>query len=495
MFESAELGHAIAAERYAAEVPALRESLLEAQFDLLQSKRFEVILIIAGMDGAGKGEAVNLLNEWMDPRHIQTQAPGAPNALEQERPPMWRYWRALPPKGRIGIFFDALYTEAISDRVYDRSSNAELDQALERIKRFETMLVDEGALVLKFWFHLARKDQKKRFENLEKDAATRWRVTKADWRNHEHYPDIRKVAERALRQTSSAEAPWIVIEGRDFRYRNLTLGTTLLSALQHRLQEDLAEMPRTTIPPIQPRIDQLNLLRCLDLSQSLEKMAYEKQLAHWQGELNRLSRRGKFGKLSVVVVFEGNDAAGKGGSIRRVTGALDARSYQVVSVAAPTDEERAHPYLWRFWRHLPGRGRLVVFDRSWYGRVLVERVEGYCSEADWMRAYPEINDFEEQLVRNRTVVVKFWLATSREEQLRRFQEREQTAFKQFKMTEDDWRNREKWDLYEPAICDMIDRTSTQIAPWTLIEANDKHFARVKILQTLCQQIEAAMKRL
>ena len=180
MFESAELGHAIEADRYAAEVPALRESLLEAQLELAQSKRFEVILIIAGMDGAGKGDAVNLLNEWMDPRHIQTQAPGVPNAMEQERPPMWRYWRALPPKGKIGIFFDALYTEAISDRVYDRSSNAELDQALERIKRFETMLVDEGALVLKFWFHLARKDQKKRFENrseerrVGKESIYRW---------------------------------------------------------------------------------------------------------------------------------------------------------------------------------------------------------------------------------------------------------------------------------------------------------------------------------
>lgn len=495
MFESAELGHAIDAERYDAEVPSLRESLLEIQLDLAQSKQFEVIFIIAGMDGAGKGDAVNLLNEWMDPRHIQTHAPGELTALDQQRPPMWRYWRALPPKGNIGIFFDALYTEAISDRVYDRIGNSELDQALERINRFEKLLVDEGALVLKFWLHLSHKDQKKRFEKLEKDPSTSWRVTKADWRNHELYPNIRRVAERALRQTSTAEAPWTVIEGKDSRYRNLSLGKALLQALQHRMQEAALPPALFPVPPIQPRIDQVNLVRSLDLSQALGKKDYEKQLAHWQGKLNRLSRRKKFGKLSVVVVFEGNDAAGKGGSIRRVTGALDARRYLVVPIAAPNDEERAHPYLWRFWRQLPGRGRLVVFDRSWYGRVLVERVEGYCSEADWMRAYPEINDFEEQLVRSHTVVVKFWLAISKEEQYRRFQEREQTTFKRFKITEDDWRNREKWELYEEAVCDLIDRTSTQIAPWTLVEANDKRFARVKVLKTLCQQIETAMKRL
>lgn len=496
MFESAELGHSISAERYAEEVPPLRAALLEAQSELVQSKKFAVILIIAGMDGAGKGEAVNLLNEWMDPRHIQTHAPGEPTEVDLERPPMWRYWRALPPRGKIGIFFDALYSEAVNDRVLDRINNSELDQALERIKRFEKMLVDEGTLILKFWLHLSRRQQKKRFETLEEKKATRWRVTKTDWRNHELYSNFHRVAERALRQTSSAEAPWIIIEGYDFRYRNLTLGQALLQALQHRQQADRAGDGPLPVPPLVPRIDQVNVLRALDLSRSLEKKAYSEQLARWQGRLNRQSRRGQFKKkLSVVVVFEGKDAAGKGGSIRRVTGALDARQYQVVPVAAPTDEESAHPYLWRFWRHLPGRGRLVIFDRSWYGRVLVERVEGFCSEADWMRAYAEINDFEEQLVRNRTLVVKFWLAISKEEQYRRFQEREQTSFKRFKITADDWNNREKGELYEEAVCDMIDRTSTEIAPWTLVEANDKYHARVKVLMTLSERIELALDAL
>ena len=198
--------------------------------------------------------------------------------------------------------------------------------------------------------------------------------------------------------------------------------------------------------------------------------------------------------MAAIAVFEGTDAAGKGGAIRRVTAALDPRRYQVIPIAAPTEEERAHPYLWRFWRHIPGRGRLRIFDRSWYGRVLVERVEGLCPEVDWMRAYSEINDLEAQLVRHGIVVCKFWLAITEEEQLKRFEARENTNFKRFKITPEDWRNREKWEAYETAVCDMVDRTSTEIAPWTLVEANDKKFARIKVLKTLCHAIEAALKR-
>ena len=199
--------------------------------------------------------------------------------------------------------------------------------------------------------------------------------------------------------------------------------------------------------------------------------------------------------MSVVGVFEGNDAAGKGGAIRRITSALDARAYQTISVAAPTEEERAQPYLWRFWRHIPRRGRFAIFDRSWYGRVLVERVEGFCKEADWMRAYPEINDFEQQLMQHNVLVVKFWLATSKEEQYQRFKAREKVAFKRFKITDEDWRNRKKWDQYETAVCDMVDRTSTNIAPWTLVEANNKYYARLKVLRTMADAVEAALARI
>jgi polyphosphate kinase 2 (PPK2 family) len=241
-------------------------------------------------------------------------------------------------------------------------------------------------------------------------------------------------------------------------------------------------------------VDNLNILKALDLSEKLDKQAYQEQLEALQGRLNLLTRHKRFGKIAVVCVFEGNDAAGKGGSIRRITGALDARHYQVIPTAAPSDEEKAQPYLWRFWRHIPRRGRLALFDRSWYGRVLVERVEGFCSEYDWQRAYSEINEFEAQLAEHRIVVVKFWLAISQAEQLKRFKERESTGFKRYKITADDWRNRDKWPEYEQAVCDMVDRTSTEIAPWTLVPANDKNVARIRILKTLCERIEAELKR-
>ena len=202
-----------------------------------------------------------------------------------------------------------------------------------------------------------------------------------------------------------------------------------------------------------------------------------------------MSRDKRFRERNCICVFEGNDAAGKGGAIRRITRSLDARFYRVIPVGAPAEEERAQPYLWRFWRHLPRQGRFTIFDRSWYGRVLVERVEELCSEHDWMRAYTEINEFEEQLINHGTILTKFWLAITPEEQLQRFQAREETGYKRFKITDEDWRNRARWPDYERAVCDMVDRTSTEYAAWSLVEANDKRHARIKVLRTLCENLE------
>ena len=247
-------------------------------------------------------------------------------------------------------------------------------------------------------------------------------------------------------------------------------------------------------PPVMPAIDCKTVLSELDLTQKLAKKAYESELAKYQARLSELVRDPRFvEKHSLVLVFEGADAAGKGGSIRRVAGAMDARHYQIIPIAAPTDEERAQPYLWRFWRHVPHTGRVALFDRSWYGRVLVERVEGFCSEADWLRAYAEINDFEHQLAQAGTVVIKFWLQISADEQLHRFKAREEIDFKRFKITDEDWRNRERWDDYAAAACDMVDRTSTGLAPWTLVEANDKNFARAKVLRTICERLENTLE--
>ncbi len=494
MFESAELGHKVSKSNYEAQVPALREALLQAQVRLAQDAKFPVIILIGGVDGAGRGETLNLLSEWMDPRYIQSHGMGDPSDEELDRPMMWRFWRALPPKGRTGVFLGSWYTWPILNCVEGRTTAAELAQSLERANKLEKMLVDEGALVLKFWLHLSKDKQQQRLKALEKDPQTRWRVTERDWHHYKQYAKFHTVHEKVIRSTNTAHAPWMIVEGFDARYRNLSVGTAILEAVTRRLDAPpaLAAQALAQLPP--PRVDKLDIIQGLDLSKKLSKAAFEEALEKYQGKLALLTRHPKFKKIAVLAVFEGNDAAGKGGAIRRITGALDARFYTTIPIAAPTEEERAQPYLWRFWRHLPRRGRVTIFDRSWYGRVLVERVEGFCTPADWARAYSEINEFESQLARHQIVVAKFWLAISKEEQLARFKAREEIGFKRFKITEEDWRNRNKWEDYEHAVCDMVDRTSTANAPWTLVEANDKRYARIKVLKTLCKQIEAALDK-
>ena len=493
MFESAELGHKVDKATFKREVPKLRAELLDVQYDMLQNKEFPVVILISGVDGSGKGETINLLYSWMDPRHISTLAFSTPSDEETSRPFMWRYWRALPPKGKVGIFAGSWYSQPITDRINGDLRRPALDEHLDDINRFEAMLVNEGALVLKFWFHLSKDGQKQRLKALEKDPRTAWRVTKESYDRLKTYGRLQQVAGHVLRVTNTAHAPWIIVEGTDDEYRSLTVGRIVLDAMKRRLSQDgLQRVP--VAPPIVHPIDNKNVLSELDLKQKLSKKDYETQLAKYQARLSELVRDPRFvGKRSLVLVFEGSDAAGKGGSIRRVAAAMDARQYHIIPIAAPTEEERAQLYLWRFWRHLPRTGRAAIFDRSWYGRVLVERVEGFCTEADWLRAYAEINDFEHQLADSGAIVVKFWLQISADEQLRRFKERQATEFKRFKITDEDWRNREKWDDYVTAVCDMVDRTSTGLAPWTLVEANDKNFARVKVLKTLCERLETALK--
>jgi len=486
MFESAELGHKIDKERWSAEVPQLRADLLEAQYELVKKKGFSTVVVIGGIDGAGKSETINVLSEWMDTRHMQTTAFSPVDHEISGRPPMWRFWRSLPPQGKIAVFAGSWYTSPITLRAYGEIKSNQLDHALVEIRAFERMLTDEGVLLLKFWFHLSKDRQKKRLKELSHDDRNAWRIGENEWRHFELYDKFVETSVRAIRETSTGNAPWTIVEGSDHRYRCLTVGRTMLDAMQKRLAKPEAAKAPTGVrtPPITPSIDGKHLVTSLDLESKMDKDKYPKEVDEQQGKLNLLTRHPKFKKLSVVVVFEGSDAAGKGGAIRRVTQALDARQYNVISIAAPTDEEKARPYLWRFWRNLPEDGRIGIFDRSWYGRVLVERVEGFCSEADWMRAYGEINDFEEQLVKNDTVVVKLWLQISKEEQLRRFEERQATAHKQHKITDEDWRNREKWDAYTQAVSDMIDRTSTELAPWTLVPANDKYKARIQVLKTI-----------
>jgi polyphosphate:AMP phosphotransferase len=491
MFESAELGHAIDRRTFDAEVPKLRAALLAAQRALVEKKAFPLVLVIAGFEAAGKGETVRILSEWMDPRNLRTHAMGPPDCREIARPPMWRFWQSLPGKGELGVFFGGWYSRAIADRVYGRTKRAALERTVDEIVHFETLLTDEGAVVLKVWLHLRKKDQKKRLTALAEDPATRWRVKPADWRNHEHYADFRDVSEEVLLRTSTRDAPWVVVEGTDERYRHLTVGRVVLEAMRRRLDERKHPV-HVHAAPLVPEIDNRKLLRSVDLTQKLPAKRYEEELAEHQGRLYALSRRLGKAKRALILAFEGPDASGKGGAIRRIAHALDPRSYRIIPVAAPTEDERAHPYLWRFWRDVPAHGGITIYDRSWYGRVLVERVEALAEEADWMRAYSEINEFERELDEHGVVIVKLWLAISAKEQLRRFEARKREGWKRYKITRDDWRNRKKWDDYEQAASDMIDRTSTEVAPWTRVAAEDKHFARITVMKTVIERLEATL---
>jgi polyphosphate:AMP phosphotransferase len=490
MFESAERNHVVANATYERELPKLRAALLSAQADVLERKAFPVVVLISGVEGAGKGDTLHVLHEWLDPRHVRASAFDAPDAVESRYPPMWRFWQALPLAGTTAIFFGAWYREALYARVYGGEKRSRLDA----IVRFERMLTDEGALVLKLWLHLSKKQQHAKLEELSSSKRTRWRVKGSDWRNHEHYDDFRAVAKGMIRKTHTPAAPWLVVAGGDANHRRLTVGRALLDAMRGRLAE-----PRTPARGVRRIAAKVELaegiesLRDLDTSSAREPGDYPQRLARAQAEIAALSREASKEGRASILVFEGPDAAGKGGAIRRVTDALDARHFRVNAVAAPNDVERAHPYLWRFWTNIPRDGDVGIFDRSWYGRTLVERVEGFAPESAWSRAYSEINDFESDLVAHGAIVLKFWLQITKEEQLARFHAREQEAYKRYKLTREDWRNRRNWDAYEQAADDTFARTSTKHAPWTLIAANDKHYARVAVLETFATRLRRAFE--
>lgn len=514
MFRTAELGRTVEKKDYKEREAILRQELLEVQQELREAGRFPVVIVFAGVDGAGKGATVNLLNEWMDPRWLLTRAYGEPSDEERERAEYWRYWRDLPPKGRIGLFLSSWYSQPVLRKAYGEIDMADFDERLDQIINFENELAEDGAVILKFWMHLSRDAQKRRLKALEKDPLLRWQVTDRDWRHWRMYDQFLEAAERTIMRTSTGQAPWSIVEGLDANYRSLTVGAVIRDAVRKRLAEsqmehelraewrsklESAQLTAVSAPEgaaaeggeveSQPLI---TVLSGLDMSMRLSKGEYKSELIKYQAKLNLLHRKALEKGRSTILVFEGPDAAGKGGAIRRITAALEARHYQVIPIAAPTDEERAQHYLWRFWRHLSRAGRLTIFDRSWYGRVLVERVEGFAAEAEWRRAYAEINDFEAQLIEHGTVLLKYWVHITKEEQLARFNSRAETPYKQWKLTDEDWRNRERWDDYELAVNDMVEHTSTHTSPWILVEGNDKLHARIKIIKSLCDKLEAAL---
>jgi polyphosphate:AMP phosphotransferase len=497
MFETAELNQKIPKAEFRRHEPVLRERLLEAEWRLAQSD-MSALVLFSGVDAAGKGELATLLSSWMDPRRIVTHAYGPPGEEERERPEYWRYWRDLPAHGHLGVFLSAWYERPLLDRVQGRISGARFDEELERIIAFERTLANDGALIVKFWMHLGAKAQKRRLLALAADPLTAWRVTKRDFKRLKLRENLLAAAERMIMRTSTGRCPWHIVEGLDERYRSLRVGGVLLEALDRGLAEAPtrrakgdADQPVASPPAVRTPAAP-SLLSTLDLSGKMVKLEYERRRPKYEARLNILRRRARERRLSTILVFEGWDASGKGGAIRALTSPLDARDYEVISIAAPTDEERAHHYLWRFWRRISRTGRITVFDRSWYGRVLVERVENLATENEWRRGYVEINEFERQLVEHGVVLVKFWLHISKEEQARRFRERQRTPHKRWKLTGEDWRNREKWDRYEEAVNDMLERTSTRAAPWILVPAEDKLRARLEVLRVTCRRIADAL---
>ena len=493
MFQTAELGHRVSAADFKTRTEVLREELLQEQRLLTQQRDFAVLALFAGVDGAGKGDTVNLLNAWMDPRWLRCHAYGPASDEEYERPTFWKYWRDLPPRGALGLFMSAWYSAPLLQRVYRKISLAEFDEQLDQIVNFERTLTDDGALIIKYWMHLSHKAQKKRLRTLSKDPLHGWRVNKRDWQHWKLYDRFIIAAERLIMRTSTGAARWHIIEGQDPAYRSLATGTLLRDAIRQRRTAVAGNTVDT--PAVEPATDtQITLLDHLKLDKRLSKRRYNRRLLRYQGQLHRLQRKAVAAGLSTVLVFEGADAAGKGGAIRRLVSALDIRHVRVTPIAAPTEEERAQHYLWRFWRQLSRAGQITIFDRSWYGRVLVERVEQFATPQQWRRAYAEINAFESQLSEAGILVLKFWLHIGQDEQAARFEARQQSPHKRWKLTEEDWRNRDRNNDYRLATHEMFEQTGTHIAPWILVEANDKRYARIKVLRMVCKHLRLHLRK-
>jgi polyphosphate:AMP phosphotransferase len=495
MFEATKVGRSVSKEDYKEQQEELRTQLLAVQ-RALRVSNVPVIVLVSGVEAAGKGEVVNRLNEWLDARGVQTFAFWDESDEERERPRYWRFWRSMPPRGEISILFGGWYQTPIEHRFKGDCTDAELDGELNRIVDFERMLIQDGALIVKFWFHMSETDQKARLKELSRDDRSRWKMLPDKSKFSEHYAAFEQVAERVILHTDRGVSPWYLIEASDRRYRDLTVGKTLLHAIRSRLNEVTTEdQNNSLVSPDLPSSAsaQITLLDQLDLSLALPRDDYKSELKRLQIEINELAWTAYNKKRSTVLMFEGVDAGGKGGAIRRITSSVDARLYRAIPVAAPSDEEKAHHYLWRFWRHVPRAGHITLYDRSWYGRVLVERVEGFAGDVEWRRAYSEINRFEEQLVDSGVILLKFWLHISQDEQLKRFKDRENVPYKRYKITDDDWRNREKWPQYKEAVNEMVARTSTKHASWILVEGNDKPYARVKVMRAICDALTEALK--
>jgi polyphosphate:AMP phosphotransferase len=478
---------------YQGKIEDLMRQLRSLQKACWQEK-LPVIVVLEGWAAAGKGALVKKMVNYMDPRGFTVYPIFPPSPEEQQYLVLWRFWQKLPAVGKIAFFYHSWYTHVLEDRLFQRLSPEQVPVMMRDINAFERQLVDDGVAIAKFWLHLSRKELKQRLKKYAADKLDAWRVRPEDWQQAKRYHEYTTLAEEMLVYTSTGAAPWTLVESDCQNWARVKvlsqLVATLVAALERKknaLSVPPSLPPQTELLPTEP-----NFLSQVDLSLQLEREDYKQKLRQAQVKLLKLQLKIYQAQIPVLILFEGWDAAGKGGAIKRLTDILDPRSYQVNTFAKPTDEEAQHHYLWRFWRYLPKRGTIGIFDRSWYGRVLVERVEGYATSVQWQRAYQEINEFEAMLTSDGYVLVKFWLHISPEEQLERFETRKSDQFKQYKLTDEDWRNRDRWSCYEVAINQAIARTSTPAAPWTVVSGNDKYYARVNVIETVINAIGAKL---
>jgi polyphosphate:AMP phosphotransferase len=487
MLRAAAAGNSVSKHDFSTALPDLRLGLLNAQVDLAGTD-VPVVVIIAGDDRVGANGLVNRLNEWLDTRSMTTEVFTGTSEAERQRPDTWRLWMALPPRGRMALWVGGLMRMARA-HLRGEVSDAELQRWCTHLRRSQRMWLADGALILKFFVHTPAKAQKSRLVKARKTGRDAWRYDERDWELADDLDDAVPTIERVLRETSVPAAPWTIVEGTDARYRDLSVAQSILAALRARLAVPEGAPPGVPDVPFVDADQHASVLDHVDLSRSVDKATYRRRLHRLQGRLHVAADEARRRGVSSVLAFEGWDAAGKGGAIRRLTAALEAGDYRVHAVAAPTPQERQYPYLWRFWRDVPADGRISIYDRTWYGRVLVERVEGLASPAQWQRAYDEILDFEEQLTEHGTFLAKFWIHISPEEQLARFQARQDTPYKKYKITDEDYRNREKWDDYVQAVDQMVVRTSVEAAPWHIISGNDKRNARLEVLTAVVDGLE------
>ena len=473
------------------DLDALRESeqaKLAASQTKLKEAGLPVLVMLEGWGAAGKGETLRRVIRNLDPRFYIVKTMRPPAKEEKRYPFLRRYLLDIPEAGRF-TFYDTFWMdEIVNGRMSGKLSDEAYEQRVRSVNTMERQLTDNGYLVMKFFFHIGQEEQRKRIRKLQKNKDTKWRVSLEDLFENEHYGKYRKAYDRYLADTERASAPWYIIDAEDAKWAELQVLLFLNQGIDTALKNHALAAPiRQNIFPLEP----IPALADIPLNKSLPEDGYKEELDALQKELGELHDRIYRRKIPVIIAYEGWDAAGKGGNIKRIARAMDPRGYVVEPIASPEPHEKARHYLWRFWKRLPKDGHITIFDRTWYGRVMVERIEGFCSENDWQRAYNEINEFEKELYDWGAVILKFWVQIDSDTQLQRFNERQETPEKQWKITEEDWRNREKWPAYEEAVNEMLQKTNTSFAPWHILESNDKRYARVKALRIVVEALRKA----